>query len=49
MKDQLVCTQSPHKVMSDHFTDEMLLLIQYIDNGNNHEVAAAAVSVCIYI
>ena len=49
MKDQLVCTQSPHKVMSDNFTNDMLLLIQYIDNGNNHEVAAAAVSVCMYI
>ena len=49
VKDQLVCTHSPHKAMYDHFTDDMLLLIQYIDNGNNHEVAAAAVSVCMYI
>ena len=49
VKDQLVCTHSPHKVMYDNFTDDMLLLIQYIDNGNNNQVAAASVSVCIYI
>ena len=49
VKDQLVCTQSPHKVMSDNFTDDMLLLIQYIDNGNNNQVAAASVSVCMNI
>lgn len=49
VKNQLVCTHSPHKAMYDHFTDEMLLLIQYIDNGNNHEGAAASVYVCMYI
>jgi len=35
--------------MSDNFTDDMLLLIQYIDNGNNNQVAAASVSVCMNI
>jgi hypothetical protein len=51
VKDQLVCTQSPHKVMSDNFTDEMLLLIQYIDNGNKNQVAAAPlfIYICIFI
>ena len=49
VKDQLVCTHSPHKVMYDNFTDDILLLIQCIDNGNNNQVAAASVSVCIYI
>jgi hypothetical protein len=49
VKDQLVCTHSPNKAMSDNFTDDMLLLIQYIDNGNNNQVAAAdSVSNCIY-
>ena len=34
VKDQLVCTHSPHKVMYDNFTDDMLLLEHY-DNRNN--------------
>ena len=49
VKDQLVCTHSPHKVMYDNFTDDMLLLIHYNDNGNNNQVATASVFVCIYI
>ena len=49
VKDQLVCTHSPHKAMYVNFTDDMLLLIQSIDNGNNNQVAAASVSVCMYI
>ena len=49
VKDHLVCTHSPHKVMSDNFTNDMLLLTQYIDNGNNNQVAADSVSVCMYI
>jgi len=48
VKDQLVCTHSPHKVLYDNFTDDMLLLIQYIDNRNNNQVAADSVSNCIY-
>jgi hypothetical protein len=48
VRDQLVCTHSPHKVVYDNFTDDMLLLIQYIDNVDNNQVAAASVSVCIY-
>ena len=52
VKDHLVCTQSPHKVMYDHFTDEMLLLIQsliaYIDKGNQSAFNTETVMLIIF-
>ena len=51
VKDHLVCTHSPNKAMYVNFTDDMLLLIQYIDNGNKNQVAAAPlfIYICIFI